>query len=596
MEGVAGQPYERLVGRYALYGEIASGGMATVHFGRLLGPVGFSRTVAVKRLHAQFAKDPEFAAMFLDEARLAGRIQHPNVVSTLDVVSLEGELFLVMEYVQGESLAKLLGAVHKRGAKIPAKIVASIMTGVLYGLHAAHEATDEQGQPLHIVHRDVSPQNILVGADGTARVLDFGVAKAVGRIQSTREGEIKGKLAYMAPEQMKGMPMDRRSDIYGAAVVLWEALTVRRLFDGEHAGVVFNKVMNGEIVPPSQFVPGIPKALDDIVLRGLARDYEKRYPTAHAMAIELEERVGIASPRQLAEWMVDIAGDSLSKRAIRIKEIESLSTPPPVSLAGVIPKGADSASSSRRAPLPSAPALPRPPPVALPVSAYTQPATLRAPLSPPPPPPPPPPLPFQQPPAVAPPPMDVVAALPPPSLPLPSQPGPAFGVNSPSSRSTVSVVSPAPLAGAPGAPSPSRTGLIIGGAGLIAVLLGGGLALMLFRPEASPPPSAASEQVSPAASVSAAPVSASGQPAPSSAPSAAEAVEAAVDAGAADASNAVSGGTFVPSGTAPKTTSGAPLSTSSGKAGSAPKPVSRSCEIPYYIDSKGIQRLKPECL
>ena len=130
------RPYERLVGRYALYGEIASGGMATVHFGRLLGPVGFSRTVAIKRLHAQFAKDPEFAAMVLDEARLAGRSQHPNVVSTLDVVSLDDELFLVMEYVQGESLSKLLGNVHRRSGQIPPKVVSAILSGVLHGLHA----------------------------------------------------------------------------------------------------------------------------------------------------------------------------------------------------------------------------------------------------------------------------------------------------------------------------------------------------------------------------------------------------------------------------------------------------------------------------
>src|SRR5215813_12362627 len=138
----------RIVGRYALYGEIASGGMASVHFGRLLGPVGFCRTVAIKRLHPQFAKDPEFVSMFLDEARLAGRIQHPNVVATLDVVPLEGELFLVMEYVQGESLSRLMRTLRMTGQRIPPRIVTSIMTGVLSGLHAAHEARTERGAPL----------------------------------------------------------------------------------------------------------------------------------------------------------------------------------------------------------------------------------------------------------------------------------------------------------------------------------------------------------------------------------------------------------------------------------------------------------------
>ena len=156
----------RVVGRYALYGEIAAGGMATVHFGRLLGPVGFSRTVAIKRLHPQFAKDPEFVSMFLDEARLAARIRHPNVVPTLDVVATQGELFLVMDYVQGESLSKLIRIAREQGGCIPGRITAGILVGALHGLHAAHEAKNERGEPLGIVHRDISPQNVLVGSDG----------------------------------------------------------------------------------------------------------------------------------------------------------------------------------------------------------------------------------------------------------------------------------------------------------------------------------------------------------------------------------------------------------------------------------------------
>src|SRR4051794_29784074 len=196
--GAAGSPLH--VGRYALYGEIASGGMATVHFGRLLGPVGFSRTVAVKRLHAHLAKDPEFVSMFLDEARLAARVRHPNVVPTLDVVAAQGELFLVMEYVQGESFARLLHVTKSNGQRIPRDIVCAVLASVLHGLHAAHEAKSERGEALGIVHRDVSPQNILVGVDGIARVLDFGIAKAAGRAQVTREGQVRGKMAYIAPE------------------------------------------------------------------------------------------------------------------------------------------------------------------------------------------------------------------------------------------------------------------------------------------------------------------------------------------------------------------------------------------------------------
>src|SRR5215472_13646045 len=213
----------RIVGRYALFGEIASGGMATVHFGRLLGPAGFARTVAIKRLHAHFAKDPEFVAMFLDEARLAARVVHPNVVPTLDVVALDGELFLVMEYVQGEALSRLWRALRERDERIPHRVVASCLTGVLHGLHAAHVATSERGEPLGIAHRDVSPQNVLVGMDGISRVLDFGISKASGRIQITREGRVKGKTGYMSPEQLSGGAVDRRTDIYSASVVLWEA-------------------------------------------------------------------------------------------------------------------------------------------------------------------------------------------------------------------------------------------------------------------------------------------------------------------------------------------------------------------------------------
>ncbi|MBI4704792.1 MAG: serine/threonine protein kinase [Deltaproteobacteria bacterium] len=220
----------RIIGRFALYADIAHGGMATVHIGRLLGPVGFSRTVAIKRLHAQFARDPEFVSMFLDEARLAARIQHPNVVPVIDVVALEGELFLVMDYVHGESLARLLGLLHKAGQAVPTRIAVSLLAGALHGLHAAHEARTERGAPLNIVHRDISPQNILVGVDGAARVVDFGIAKAAGRLQSTRDGQLKGKIMYMAPEQVGLGQVDRRTDVYAASVVLWEALAGRKLF------------------------------------------------------------------------------------------------------------------------------------------------------------------------------------------------------------------------------------------------------------------------------------------------------------------------------------------------------------------------------
>lgn len=315
----------RVVGRYALYGKLATGGMATVHFGRLLGPVGFSRTVAIKRLHPQFAKDPEFVAMFLDEARLAARIQHPNVVATLDVVSMSDELFLVMDYVRGESFSRLLRMVNKQDLLLPEGFVASVVSGMLHGLHAAHEATDERGQPLRVVHRDVSPQNVLVGVDGVPRVLDFGVAKAAARMQVTREGQMKGKLSYMSPEQLQGRRVDRRSDIFASGVVLWEALTGERLFTGDDASEVLTKIITQPVSPPSRINPRVRPEIDHLVLRALEKDPDARYATSREFAIAVEQTMQLCSPREVGEWVEGIAGDSLEQREQALAEIESIS-------------------------------------------------------------------------------------------------------------------------------------------------------------------------------------------------------------------------------------------------------------------------------
>ena len=327
----------RVVGRYALYGAIAAGGMATVHLGRLLGPVGFSRTVAIKRLHAQFASDPEFVSMFLDEARLAARIRHPNVVPTLDVVATGGELFLVMDYVPGESIARLSRALKERNQTLPTRILSAVMAGVLHGLHAAHEAKDERGHPLGIVHRDMSPQNVLVGTDGVARVLDFGVAKAAGRMQTTREGQIKGKLSYMPPEQLRGAIVNRQSDIYAAGVMLWELVTGERLFAGDNEGAIVAKILEGKVEPPSKVLMrsmGRHQTLDDSVLRGLetldstilralAAEPADRYATAREMALEIERKLQPATGSEVADWVEVIAKEVLSSRAAMVAEIES---------------------------------------------------------------------------------------------------------------------------------------------------------------------------------------------------------------------------------------------------------------------------------
>jgi eukaryotic-like serine/threonine-protein kinase len=366
-----------VLGRYALYDPIASGGMATVHLGRLLGPVGFARTVAIKRLHAHYAQNPEFVSMFLDEARLVARIRHPNVVPTLDVVATEGALFLVMEYVQGESLLQLFRVALARDERIAPPMSATLLAGVLEGLHAAHEARDEQGQPLGIVHRDVSPQNILVGTDGIARVLDFGVAKAAGRVQTTRDGQLKGRIAYMAPEQLRGT-VTRASDVYAASVVLWEALVGRGLFRGESDAEIMSKVMAAAVVPPSRLAPDIPRALDAAVMRGLSFDPARRFATARDMARALEDAVPLVGASKIGAWVEAAACETLSVRSARIAAIESSSgiQGPAALLAAVDPGPVSSSAAPAPASIPVAP----PPssfPASLPIEATEPPRTGR---------------------------------------------------------------------------------------------------------------------------------------------------------------------------------------------------------------------------
>jgi serine/threonine-protein kinase len=312
----------RTVGRYVVFGEIASGGMASVCFGRLTGLAGFTRPVAVKRLHPHYARDPEFVQGFVEEARLASRIVHPNVVATLDVVSNDDELLLVMEYVRGASLAQITRALRLRGEPMPPAIAAGIAAGILHGLHAAHEAKDPRGRSLDIVHRDVSPQNVLVGADGIARVLDFGIAKAAGRLQTTQQGQLKGKLAYVAPEQLGGALATRRTDIYAASVVLWEILSGERLFKGETEASILARVLRGDPPAPSTLAPDLPPAFDRVVLRGLASEPSARYETAHEMAQDLEASVRVASAGEIGDWVERVASRELEERARRIADIE----------------------------------------------------------------------------------------------------------------------------------------------------------------------------------------------------------------------------------------------------------------------------------
>ncbi|MBI5535701.1 MAG: serine/threonine protein kinase [Deltaproteobacteria bacterium] len=314
-----------VVGRYMVCEPIASGSIATVHLGRLLGPTGFSRTVLVKRLHARLSAQPAFTTVLLEEARLAARVRHPNVVSTLDVVEHEGEYLLVTEHVLGETLASLLAAVRRERVLMPLPILGSIMSGVLQALHAAHETADDSGQKLGIVHQDVSPHSILVGVDGMARIEDFGLAKASLRLRGSISELMTDKYAYMAPEQLTSSEVDRRADVFALSAVLWEALTGKRLFAGTNLADVTRAVRGAPIEPPSVESPELPAAIDAVVLCGLERDLTRRYPTANAMAIDVERAMPIATQRQVAEWMERLVGDSLRDRAQKLAEFESSS-------------------------------------------------------------------------------------------------------------------------------------------------------------------------------------------------------------------------------------------------------------------------------
>ncbi len=312
------------VGRYTIYGEIASGGMATVHIGRVSGAAGFSRLVAVKRMHPQFAKDPDFLAMFLDEARLAARIRHPNVVQTLDVIAEDDEVLLVMEYIHGDALARIERAVLQKNGRVPPRIASAICAGALHGLHAAHEAKSERGEPLDIIHRDVSPQNIIVGTDGIARIIDFGIAKAANQLHLTQEGELKGKLVYMAPEQLEAKAViTRQVDVFSMAVTTWEVFCGQRMFETTDTHQIIAAIARKQRAElPSTVVPELPPELDAVIMKGLAISPADRWKTAREFAEALEEAVPPATTTQVGAYVQEVVAKALEERQNRISEIE----------------------------------------------------------------------------------------------------------------------------------------------------------------------------------------------------------------------------------------------------------------------------------
>jgi eukaryotic-like serine/threonine-protein kinase len=316
-------PVLRCIGRYCIGPEIASGGMATVRLGQLEGPGGFRKLVAIKQLNAELAAEPGLSLMLAHEARLNSAISHPNVVSIFDVLEQDNELMLVMDYVNGETLAQLLRQTRKQGTEVPVHVARRMLNDVLHGLHAAHTATSVEGAPLGVVHRDVSPQNIMIGVDGIARVLDFGVAKAALGASYTAPGQVKGKLAYMAPEQVREQPVDARTDVFAAGVVLWEALSGRRLFVGGTASQVISRLLSQPVAPLSEQRTEVSLELDQLLQKALARAPAERFASARDFADALEASGKLASRAEVAAWVRSTAGAALEQRSRLCSELDA---------------------------------------------------------------------------------------------------------------------------------------------------------------------------------------------------------------------------------------------------------------------------------
>jgi serine/threonine-protein kinase len=321
-----------VVGKYTLHDRLASGGMASVYLGRVTGAADFSRIVAIKRMHPLVAENPTLVSRFRKEAWLGARLQHPNIVQTLDVVERNNEIFLVMEYVDGVTLASLRADVESLDSQIPVSITAGIMVPVLHGLHAAHEATDDRGHALNIVHRDFSPQNIIVGRNGHAKILDFGVAKTEFGTQATSVGQFTGKLGYLAPEQVWSRSIDKRTDIFAAGIVIWEALTGKRLFrlPDESEAATIQRVIHLDIPAPSRFNNAVSSELDRVVLRALNREPDARFATANEFAQAIEFAQPIASPFAIERYINVVCAhrlEALSRLLVGVRYRNSLPSP-----------------------------------------------------------------------------------------------------------------------------------------------------------------------------------------------------------------------------------------------------------------------------
>lgn len=301
------------LGPYEIVIELAAGGMATTYIAHKRGDAFFERLVAMKRIHPWLLQDPKSGDMLREEARLGAVVQHSHVVHVEDVTVTDGEVCLVMPYVESLSLGALLRAARQSGERIPAPIASRIMLNVLSGLDAAHDAKDLRGQPLDIVHRDVSPNNILVGTDGSSRIIDFGIARARSRLCQTQSGDMRGTIAYMSPEQLRRRELDRRADVFAAGAVLYEILTGERLFEGHDEADILIGVLADEIPSVATRCPEVSPEIDAVLLRALCRERDERFATARAFAEALERTIAPASATDVAA-MIQRFGEAEFRR------------------------------------------------------------------------------------------------------------------------------------------------------------------------------------------------------------------------------------------------------------------------------------------
>ncbi len=326
----------RSYGKYYLVSKLAEGGMAEIFLAKQVGVEGFEKNVVVKRMLAHLSTANDFVAMFLDEARLASRLSHPNVVQVLDLGFEEGCYFIAMEYLAGEDFSTVIRSAARQRTFVPLNIALKVLADAAHGLHYAHEFTDAKGQPLNVVHRDVSPSNIFVTYSGQVKVLDFGIAKAESRVTNTTAGVVKGKYQYMAPEQAQSLPVDRRADVYSLGVCMYEALCNARPFARDTDLAILNAVLQNEYRPPRQLRPGLPVELEQILVKALAREADDRFHTAgdFAAAIEnyLRASTSVTSGTALTTYMTNAFGQERVASKTRIDSLEDLKVSGGVSL------------------------------------------------------------------------------------------------------------------------------------------------------------------------------------------------------------------------------------------------------------------------